>query len=249
MKKLLIIITALILLLPVTNGQLWKVRRYEVTAGIGTTQLYGDIGGYSNDKNVLGIKDFTFTNIRANVNAGVRYRITEDIAARVNLTGGLFHSSDAMGSKTSRGFESETFFFEPSLTAEYYFIKNKVENSFLFLEGKRNTHTSFFATLDFYAFAGIGGLAYKVNPNSTLAPFATQTSGFTEVIPLGLGINMIYNSKINFGIEFGARFTFSDNIDGYAPAASRSDDIYHLLNFTFTYKIEPGKKGIATFEK
>ena len=84
MKKLLIIITSLIFLSPVTNAQLWKLRRYEFSAEIGTTQFYSDIGGYSPDKNILGLKDFTFNHTRFNINTSLRYRISEVFSARVN---------------------------------------------------------------------------------------------------------------------------------------------------------------------
>lgn len=237
MKKLLIIITSLIFLSPVTNAQLWKLRRYEFSAGIGTTQFYGDIGGYSPDKNILGLKDFTFNHTRFNINTSLRYRVAEVFSARVNMVFGIFHSTDARGANITRGFESSTLFIEPSVIGEYYFIKNKRENSFIFLKGSNKLLKSVFESLDFYAFAGFGGLAYRVNPTSILTPHLTKSGGFTGVVPLGAGVSMIYNSKINFGIEFGGRYTFSDNIDGFTSALSKSNDVYHVVNFTFTYKI------------
>ena len=249
MKKLLIIITALFFLWPVTKAQLWKLRRYEVSTGTGTTQFFGDIGGYSNDKNILGLRDFTFKQTRFNINACVRYRITEDVSVRVNLVSGLFHSTDVRGSNVDRGFESSTIFFEPSLIGEYYFIKNKEENSFVFLKRKETVIKSLFKSLDFYAFTGFGGLSYKVTPNDVLAPFVIKSSGFMGVVPLGVGVSMIYSGKINFGIELGGRFTLSDNLDGYTSAKSKANDIFHLLNFTFTYKINTGKNGLPNFGK
>lgn len=244
MKKLLIIITSLIFLSPVTNAQLWKLWRYEFSAGIGTTQFYGDIGGFSPDKNILGLKDFTFNHTRFNINTSLRYRVAEVFSVRVNMVLGIFRSTDARGANITRGFESNTLFIEPSLIGEYYFIKNKSENSFVFLNGSNKLIQSVFESLDFYAFAGFGGLAYKVNPNSILTPHVTNTGGFTGVVPMGAGVSMIYNSKIKFGIEFGGRYTFSDNIDGYTSALSKSNDVYHLLNFTFTYKLNLGNNPI-----
>jgi hypothetical protein len=249
MKKLLIILTALCFISLATNAQLWKLRRYEVSAGIGTTQFFGDIGGYSNDKNILGLKDFTFKQTRFNINSGIRYRITEDISIRANLVFGLFHSTDARGSNIERGFESSTMFLEPSLIGEYYFIKNKEENSFVFLKDKEELMKSFFASLDFYAFAGFGGLAYKVSPNNVLSPYVTKTGGFTGVVPLGIGMSLIYSGNINFGVELGGRFTFSDNLEGYTSPKSTANDVYHLLNFTFTYKMNAGKNGLPEFGK
>ena len=168
MKKLLIISLMFFLLLPVTDAQLWKARRYEAVFGVGTTQFFGDIGGFSNDENILGIKDFTFLQTRFNLNTGMRYRISEDFAVRLSLVFGMFHSTDARGSNENRGFESGTMFFEPALLGEYYFIKNKAENSFVFLKGNTSLLKSAFQAMDFYAFAGAGGLAFHVNPNDKL---------------------------------------------------------------------------------
>ena len=240
---------ALCFLGPGINAQLWRLKRYEISGGIGTTQFFGDIGGYSNVKNVLGIRDFTFKQTRFNINTNVRYRIAEDISLRVNLVFGMFHATDAIGSNVRRGFECRTMFFEPSLIAEYYFIKNKEENSFVFLNKNETLLKSFFASLDFYAFTGFGGLAYKVKPNDVLSPFVTNTSGFTGVVPLGIGVTMIYSGKINFGLEVGGRFTYSDNLDGFTSASSQYNDVYHLVNFTITYKIITGKKGVTKFRK
>jgi len=247
MKKLLIVIAAICFLSPVTFAQLWKFRRLEFTAGIGTTQFFGDIGGYPNEKNITGLRDFTFRNTRFNINTNIRYRITEDLSARVNLMSGLFHSTDARGSNTARGFESSTFFVEPSLIGEYYFIKNKEENSFIFLNKNKSTIKSFFGSLDFYAFAGFGGLAYHVKPNDVLAPFVTKTGGFTEVIPLGVGASMVYSAKFNFGVELGGRFTYSDNLEGFTSAFR--NDVYYVLNFTVTYKINMREKAVRVLRK
>ncbi len=244
MKNLLVILTAFFLLSPVTSGQLWELRKLEISGGIGTTQFYGDIGGYPNSKNILGIRDFTFKNTRFNLNTNIRYRIDEDFSIRFNLMGGILHSTDARGSHISRAFEEKTLFFEPSLLAEYYFIKNQHENSFLFLRDRETFIKSVFKSLDFYVFAGLGGIAYHVEPNKVLARFVTKTNGFAEVIPVGIGVTMIYSAVINFGVELGGRITYSDNLDGY-QTNSLSNDVYHILTFSIIYKIKTAKKQMG----
>jgi len=236
MKTLLVVIIAFYQLLPPAYSQLWKVRRLELSAGIGTTQFFGDIGGYSNDRNLLGLKDFTFRQTRLNINEIIRYRITENLSARLNLIWGLLHSTDSRGSNINRGFEESTFFFEHSIAAEYHFIKNKQEISFTLLRKNNNYLRSLYKAADFYIFAGLGGMAYNANPNEKLAPHLSTTKGYTQVIPLGFGLNMIYSDKINLGIELGGRFTNSDLIDGFLSLDSHKD-VYHLLNFIVTYKI------------
>ena len=247
MRKFLIITVAIFSMSSITNAQLWKLRRYEVTAGIGATQFFGDIGGFSKGDNLLGFKEITFRQTRINLSTAVKYRILDDVSVRLNLAFGYFHATDVRGSNVERGFESRTMFFEPSFLGEYYFIKNKGENSFLLIKGKGNGLHSFLSMLDFYVFTGFGGLSYNVSPNNLLAPQATKTSGFTAVIPAGLGVNMIYASYFNFGLELGGRYSFSDNLDGYTSPHSKSNDVYYFLNFVFTYKIKTGKNGLPSF--
>lgn len=247
MRKILLVFIILFVVSGSAEAQLWKVRRYEATASVGTTQFYGDIGGYSPGKNLLGIKDFNFRQTRYNITTAFKYRILSDVSIRLNLAFGSFHSTDMKGSNEARGFESVTTFFEPAVLGEYYLIKNKGENSFLQIKGSRHGFQALFPALDVYVFTGVGGLSYKVKPNDKLAPFVTEATGFTPVIPVGVGANMFYNSDFNFGVELSGRFTFSDNIDGYTSVNSKSNDLYHFLNFTFTYKINTSRKRLGVF--
>jgi hypothetical protein len=249
MRKILIIVLLFYFISGGANAQLWKLRRYEVSAGLSTTQFFGDIGGFSRGENMLGLRDFSFKHTRLNINTGFKYRILDDVSARLNLTFGYFHSTDKRGSNIERDFESRTFFFEPALIGEYYFIKNKGENSFLITKGEENLSLSFFSLIDFYVFTGVGGLSYHVKPNDKLAPSATKTKGFTPVIPAGFGANFNYSGIFNFGVELGGRYAFSDNIDGYSSQYSESNDIYYFLNFKFTYKIKTGENGLPSFVK
>jgi hypothetical protein len=88
-----------------------------------------------------------------------------------------------------------------------------------------------------------------VKPNNILAPNIIKSGGITGVVPLGLGVTMIYSDKFNFGVEIGGRFTLSDNLDGYTSATSKSNDVYHILNFTFTYKISKWHRGSSSIGK
>ena len=78
------------------------------------------------------------------------------------------HATDVRGSNENREFESSTNFFESAVIGEYFFIKNKAENSYLFSKGKREGFDEFFKSLDFYVFTGIGGLNYTVTGNEKL---------------------------------------------------------------------------------
>jgi hypothetical protein len=251
MKKIVLSSVLFILFFSLASSQaLWKTKRVELTAGLGTTQFFGDIGGFTPEDNILGIKDMSFKQTRFDFSADITYRIIQDANLRLNFAYGMFRANDARGSNIERGFEATTGFFESSLVGEYYFIKNRSEGSFLFTKGRGGNLRSFFETLDFYLFAGIGGLSYNVKGNDILVAHPGFTEGgFTAVIPAGLGINMIFSPELNFGLELGGRYSFSDYLEGYTSQYSKSNDVYYFLNVTATYKMKTNVFGVPLFRR
>ncbi|MBA4322956.1 MAG: hypothetical protein C0408_09095 [Odoribacter sp.] len=273
MRKFLMIITAFFFILSSAEGQLpkpkssrykpvdpWRkslvsaatsrylgFRKYDFSAGFGSTQFFGDIGGFSRNINLLGFKDFSFLNTGFNFNTSLKIRIQDNLTARLNLAFGSFRATDVRGSNEIRGIETATLFFEPALIGEYYFIKQRGYSSYLYIRGIRNFSRSFFSTIDCYVFTGLGGIAYNAKLTNTIIPSETKKSGFAPVIPAGVGVNLLFTRDINFGLELGGRYAFSDYIEGYTSAYSKSNDIYYFMNLTFTYKLKTGKKGWPTF--
>lgn len=248
MKRSVLIIFLFCLIYATTEGQtLWKMRRYEASAGFGPTQFFGDIGGFSKTKNILGFRDLSFMQTRFDLNVNFKYRVTQYLNLRLSGTFGFLHASDARGSNEGRGFEASISIFEPALIGEYYFIKNKAENSYLFSQGKGSGIGGLFSSLDFYAFTGFGGLAYTIRGNDKLVAHGINSGGFTGVIPVGLGTTLVYSPDFNFGVEFGGRYSLSDNLDGYTSQYSSSNDVYYFFNFTVTYKLKTGANGLPSF--
>jgi len=124
MKRFLLALFLVIFISPLANGQLWKLRRYEFTAGFGTSQFMGDIGGFTPGENALGFKDLTINNTRFALGLGMRYRIYEDFAVKLDLNYGLIHATDVKGSNEGRDYQATTSLFEPGVRAEYYILKN-----------------------------------------------------------------------------------------------------------------------------
>jgi hypothetical protein len=234
-------------MVPFSEAQLWKMRRYEAEVGFGPSQFFGDVGGYSKTKNILGLRDLSFKQTRFDLNFSFKYRLTADLNLRLSLTYGFLHATDERGSNEGRGFESSTSIFEPAIIGEYYFIKNKSESSYLFNKGRGGSIGGLFRTLDFYAFTGIGGLSYSVKGNSALENHGMSSGGFTAVIPIGVGATLVYSPDFNFGVELGGRYSFSDLLDGYTSVYSTSNDLYYFLNFTISYKLKTGPNGLPSF--
>lgn len=232
---------------PFSEAQLWKMRRWEASAGLGISQFYGDVGGFSITKNLLGLKDITYLQTRFDINGSIKYRIKREINVRASFTSGMLHATDIRGSNERRDYEAKISFFEPALLGEYFFIKSEMENSYRFSAGKKKLINDILASLDVYAFTGIGGLIYNVKGNDALVARGLKNGGFSAVIPLGLGTNFIYSRNLNFGVEIGARYALTDYLDGYTSQYSKANDVYHLLNFTVTYKLMTGDSGLPSF--
>lgn len=248
MRRPLMILLFLLLLCNSAFGQLWKTRRIEALAGLGTTQFFGDIGGFSQGENILGFKDIIFHQTRFNLSLGASYLVLRDVTVRLNLAYGMFHASDRKGSNELREMESRTSFFEPALLGEYYFIRSRAGSSYLFSRGRGQALRNIFESLDFYAFTGIGGLSYSVKGNEDLTTHPNfRSGGFTGVIPAGVGIKLLYNPDFNVGIEIGGRYAFSDYLDGYTSQYSRSKDVYYFLNATVTYRLATTTRGLPRF--
>lgn len=249
MKRSILIISIILLSVPVSQAQLWKMRRWEAMAGFGPSFFFGDIGGYSRSKNILGLKDLTFLQTRFDINGNLKFRITRDINARISMTYGLLHATDERGSNEGRLYESAISIFEPAVMGEYYFIKNLAENSYLFIRGKQNFIKEVLASLDFYAFTGIGGLSYSVKGNDALISHGMETGGFTAIVPVGVGATLIFSPNLNFGLEVSGRYAFSDYLDGFTSQYSKANDVYYFFNATVTYKLKTGPRGLPSFRR
>jgi hypothetical protein len=248
MKRSFLTLLLLCFIISFVDAQTWRAKRYETTLGIGPSFFFGDIGGYSKSINILGIRDLTLKQTRFNINLNVKYKLLQDLNIRLSFTSGVFHATDVRGSNESRLYEASTFFIEPALIGEYYFIKNKVENSYLFSKGNQPFLRGIFRSLDFYIFTGIGGCSYSVKGNSALEAVMTKRGGFTAIIPGGVGATLVYSPNFNFGLELAGRYSFSDNLDGYTSQYSSSNDVYYFFNFTITYKMKTGKNGWPSFK-
>jgi len=253
MKRSILVILIILLATPLSYSQLWKMRRWEATIGAGPSFFFGDVGGYTIGKNILGFKDMSYLQTRFDVNGSVKYRFTRNLNARVSMTYAMFHATDVRGSNEGRELEATTSLFEPAIIGEYYFVKNYSENSYLFLRRKEAFIWHFLKSLDFYAFAGIGGALYNVKCNEALIELkedparGLKDGGFTAVVPAGLGTTLIYSPNLNFGLEVGGRYAFTDFLDGYTSQFSKANDVYYFLNLTITYKLKTGRNGLPRF--
>jgi hypothetical protein len=247
MKRSILIILIFCLAFPFSQAQLWRMRRWEAVAAAGPSFFFGDIGGFSRTKNILGFRDMSYLQTRFDINANLKYRLSREANARLSMTYGLLRATDQRGSNEGREFDASTMIFEPALIGEYYFIKNRSESSYLFVKRKGRFIWTLLGSLDFYGFAGIGGVSYTVKGNDALVERGMVDKGFDLVIPGGIGATLIYSPNLNFGAELGGRYAFTDYLDGYTSQFSKANDVYYFLNFTVTYKLKTGPRGLPSF--
>jgi hypothetical protein len=252
MKRVLLVILLFCFLVPLTEAQaLWKTKRVEIVGGIGPSFFFGDVGGFSPAKNILGFRDLSFLQTRFDVNLSFKYRITQDINVRLSLTSANMHASDARGSNEFRGYEASIGLFEPAILGEYYIIKNNSENLWRFARGQQSFLGGILESLDVYLFTGFGGAFYNVKANDKLIARQTldglKPGSFSPVIPVGVGSTIAFTPNFSLGAEFAGRYAFKDDLEGFTSPTSKSNDIYYFLNFTVTYKLKTNSSGFPTF--
>ncbi len=230
MKKVVSILLLLTLLYSVSQAQRkgrqhWKKYRYELVGGLGVSSFLGELGG----RNAIGShnpKDFNFTKTRTSLNIGLRYRIRERLAFKVGLSHAILTGSDETTKEHYRNHRNMKFYthiIEFAGQLEYYFLKEKpVRRYRIRKRGGSN--------ISAYAFVGVGGFWF--NPQGkrpdngkwvSLQPLGTEGQGVVPgrtkykrtcvAIPYGLGMKYGLTRRWSIGLEFGARYTFTDYID------------------------------------
>ncbi|MCK4630042.1 MAG: hypothetical protein KAT40_01290 [Bacteroidales bacterium] len=247
MKKLLFFLIASFLFSLTVDAQAWRMRRYEAVLGIGTSHYFGDIGGWSKDENILGLRDIDFTQVRPSIYVGFRYKLYEELALKLNFIYGYLHGDDAGDANDGRNFKFYTGIFEPSFQVEYVFIKEKEAMSYLMMKGRGMSQ--FNPSISSYVFLGLGGAFFKITKKENLQDVNLDYTPAALVVPLGIGLKYGLNTNWSIGFELGGRFTTSDYIDGYTSEYSESKDVYFFGVINMVYKIETGSNGLPVFKK
>jgi len=257
-KNLTITFFALTILSTSLFSQSWKLRRWEMTAGIGSAHIFGDFSGVSslNNNNLYGLKDFTFQDTRPSLLLAMRYKITESFSARMNFLYGRGVSNSANGGSVyhkDKNVIARSNMIEITPQAEWYFLKEgrKFKSSAIF---NRRGMVNNFATFSGYLFAGVGGVMYNTNLEGiylTTRPDEVETgkNSFTAVIPGGVGFKYVLDSRFVLGFEVGGRYTFTDYLDGFSSDYTVKDvkDIYYFSSLNVSYKLKTNRDGWPEF--
>ncbi len=230
------------------DAQRWKLRRYEISAGIAATNFYSDVGKSVTDQNF--INSFTtiqLVSTRPSFTASFRYKVAGDMAAKFNLSYGFLHGRDA-GNLDNRNYVMSTTIFEPSVVFEYYLLPEGRTFSSAALFNRRGMVNNY-SKVYIYVFGGAGGAIYNAKAKEAIDfdPRFEPGTGFIPVFPVGAGLKYSIDSQWSFGFEFGRRFTLSDKLDGITTESSENYDIYDFAVFKAIYKVRTDRRGRPIF--
>lgn len=174
---------------------------YEVGAFIGGANYIGDVGSTS------------YINPNSLVAGGmVKWNRSERYAFRLSLLYAEINADDSKSSdsrRQQRGYSFSNNIAEASLGIEFNYWDfdltkaDKEQQSTPYLY----TGITYFNSKHHYLSAN--------PPAGTLQP---QGDNWAFAIPIILGYKQTLTKNVIAGIEFGARYTFTDNIDGSSPA-------------------------------
>ena len=232
------------------NAQQWKLKRIEGILGIGTTNVYSDLGGNPNASSILFIQDITFKSTRPSIYGGLRYRVDPRSSVKVSLIYGYSKTADYEGSRNEqRGFTSTTQLLEFSGNYEFYFLpeQRRLRSAAMF---NRRGMINDYSSLGAYVFVGLGATMFKPHlelDETRPGDKYKDNLGVTMAIPIGVGLKYILSDKWIFGYEIGYRQTISDFLDGFKSPSSNRPDVYWISTFNLSYRIATSRRGLPIF--
>jgi OOP family OmpA-OmpF porin len=244
---LLIIVLIVSSLTQISMGQIWKLRRYEVGAGIGDSQIFGDIGGTFAEDNWFGLRDIQIGETRPAIHLYARYKIDHFFSTKINLIFGNGYGSDeTSGLLRQRSYKAT--FGELSANLEYYFIKEL--RSYRSYGGYRRIGMlNNYNMVAAYVFAGTG-FAYSYSSHDYIEVWETRDDyrpggNFIPIASIGLGLKYIIDDHWILAGELGYRYTISDYMDGYTQTLnSEFNDVYYVLDISIVYRLKTTRRNI-----
>lgn len=254
MRKIVFILFVAVFLLPEqVDGQRWKSRRYEGFFGLGSSHLYGDIGGAMTAENAYGLKDIELMSTRPSMAFGGSYRLNHRFYLRSSFVLGFFGGND-VGSKNeyTRDYSYTSTVFEPTVQGVFFILPENRGMSSAALYNRRgmiNKIGQFFI----YVFGGGGAVVNfptvkdidgNVITSDRYTPEDAEFKRIGLVFPAGIGIRYNISSFVLANFEFGRRYTLTDYVDGYTSRYSTSYDVYDFTTLSLVYKIKTTRRGL-----
>lgn len=229
MKKYLIILIVILFSSEIADAQWnvhWRQMRHEVIFGLGGTNFLGDLGGAEGIGTHF-LRDFNIESTRWLMSAGYRYKLSEEFAVRGSFHFGRLYGNDDFTEnihRNNRNLHFRSPIVETGVDIQWSFVKERYGHRYDLrrVRGQRNRP-------NIYVFTGISGIYFNPKAQYTdgewyeLQPLGTEGQGvmptrekyskFSVAIPLGIGFNYMIDRNFGIGLEYAARYTFTDYID------------------------------------
>ena len=245
-----------------------RFQRYEMQFGLGLDNFMGDICSPRNADLPAWVIPQTIGVVG---NVGMKYNLSRRDECRC-----LLSSTQSIGASLffgqlraeeveknidkfyyRNGIGFNTFFVELSMRYEWYFIKDKKRHFKYKKVGRPIIKRATIAPS--YLFVGAGGL---LNTGKFFwdNKDGHQSDRFTNIAPVlmgGIGTKLRINRGVSFGLEFGMRMAFDDNIDNCDGNVETTPtkpwifgkwiDQYQFITANVTFKIREKKNGWPDF--
>jgi len=205
---------------------------YEIGGILGGTNYIGDVGRTS----IIAPNDVFFGAIlKWNRSARHSFRFT---AIHASISG---DDADAKGNRRKeRGLEFKNTFNELSLGIEYTFWE------FDMYEGKPASAPYLYTGITYFWYEAL----FKDLTDNVIKDFDSDAS---IAIPMVIGFKTTVGTKMIFAFEIGARYTFTDDLDGSNPVKGLEDNerikfgdindndwyVFSGITLTFTFGRQP----------
>jgi len=236
----------LFLLIPfLGDAQRWKHERLSIIVSTGNSYFLGDLGGGSKDaSHYLSFRDVDWQLTRPAFQAGVRYRILQELAVKPTITYARLKADDLLSGsigRQARNLHFRTNLWEAGAQFEYYFLKEKNIG--------RYTFSSFKGINRLSAYASLGGGALYYNPKAELMRGSNiweelrpmQNEGesygkFAAYLSIGVGMKFNITDRWAIGLDVSNRYTTTDFIDDAHDTYSGIDNGFADRHYTVDYE-------------
>lgn len=194
----------LLIFITVFASNISKAQYHEAGIALGASTYKGEM----TNNNLMNVTSPSY-----NVGAFYRLNINRVWALRASASYSLINQDDADAKNDFallRGHKFEAQIIDVSAIIEYNFMNFRQDT-----KGKKRTRIVHYFSP--YAFTGIGLLG--LNQRYNLQP----TYGSNHIfIPLGVGIKSVITQNLNLGVEFQAKFAFTDYLDDVGVDVDRT---------------------------
>ena len=198
-----------------------------MAAAFGPSYLFGEIGGSSSAKSLLGATDWALANTRTFYGLGAHVIFPSNVGVKANINYGRFVGDDQNSRNDSRAWSYSANIIEGDLEGLVVLFGGPYD-----VRGRAHM---------VYVFGGIGQAMSQSdfigNFNDRHVGDMVRRTEIAPAIPFGIGYQYRASNNYSVGAEFTYHYYLSDYMDGVHSKFSKSEDMVASFNFTLAYQL------------